>query len=47
MQGPDIAEQLAALTVEKDDVADVSAFVPLPQRMEQLRAWVVSRVWEE
>lgn len=43
MAGPDVGELLAALALESgSDVVDRSSFVPLPQRMEALRAWVGS-----
>lgn len=43
MAGPDVGELLAALALEGGaDVVDRSSFVPLPQRMEALRAWTSS-----
>ncbi|KAI3438090.1 hypothetical protein D9Q98_000532 [Chlorella vulgaris] len=42
MSGPDVGEVLAMLALEDGDVADKDAYVPLPQRMEQLRSWLAA-----
>lgn len=31
------------LALEENDVAEAGAYVPLPERMQQLRAWVQSQ----
>lgn len=42
MSGPDVGDVLAMLALESGDVADAGAYVALPQRMEQLRAWLAA-----
>lgn len=42
MSGPDVGEVLGMLSLEAGDVADAAAYVALPQRMEQLRAWLAA-----
>lgn len=42
MAGPDVGDVLGMLAQESGDVADAAAYVPLPQRMEQLRAWLAA-----
>lgn len=42
MSGPDVGEVLSMLALEDGDVADTAAYVALPQRMEQLRAWLAA-----
>lgn len=42
MAGPDVGDVLAMLALESGDVADAAAYVQLPQRMEQLRAWLAA-----
>ena len=42
MAGPDVGEVLSMLALESGDVAEAGAYVPLPQRMEQLRAWLAA-----
>jgi glutamyl-tRNA synthetase len=42
MSGPDVGEVLSMLALEDGDVADMAAYVALPQRMEQLRAWLAA-----
>ena len=42
MHGPDVGEILALLAAEDGDVAAPGALVPLPQRMERLRAWLAA-----
>ena len=42
MAGPDVGDVLAMLALEDGDVADAGAYVALPQRMEQLRAWLAA-----
>lgn len=43
MHGPDVGEQLGLLALESGDVADGGAYVPLPERMRRLRAWLDGR----
>jgi glutamyl-tRNA synthetase len=43
MQGPEVGDVLHLLSLEDADVADRTAFVPLPARMDQLREWLASR----
>jgi glutamyl-tRNA synthetase len=43
MQGPEVGEILHLLSLEDGDVADTSAYVPLPARMQMLRDFVASR----
>ena len=42
MAGPDVGDILALLALEDGDVADRGAYVPLPERIEALRAWAAS-----
>jgi glutamyl-tRNA synthetase len=42
MAGPDVGDVLGMLALESGDVADAAAYLPLPQRMEQLRAWLAA-----
>ena len=42
MSGPDVGDVLSMLALEDGDVADTAAYVALPQRMEQLRAWLAA-----
>ena len=42
MSGPDVGDVLSMLALEDGDVADAAAYVALPQRMEQLRAWLAA-----
>lgn len=42
MAGPDVGDVLAMLALEDGDVAEAGAYVALPQRMEQLRAWLAA-----
>ncbi|KAI7838189.1 hypothetical protein COHA_008037 [Chlorella ohadii] len=42
MAGPDVGDVLGMLALESGDVADAAAYVQLPQRMEQLRAWLAA-----
>ena len=42
MSGPDVGEVLSMLALEDGDVADTAAYMALPQRMEQLRAWLAA-----
>ena len=44
MHGPDIGEQLALLAAADGSIADASAVVPLPARMEALRAWAAANL---
>lgn len=41
-QGPEVGEVLALLAAEDGDVAQPGALVPLPQRIERLRAWLAA-----
>lgn len=40
LQGPEVGEVLTLLTLDDGDVSEQGALVPLPQRMETLRAWL-------
>ena len=40
--GPDVGELLHMFAVEDGDIADRSAYVPLPDRMERLRKAVAT-----
>ena len=42
MHGPDVGELLHMFAIEDGDIADRSAYVPLPDRMERLRKAVAS-----
>jgi hypothetical protein len=42
LQGPDVGDVLSMLALEDGDVAEAGAYVALPERMQQLRAWVES-----
>ena len=42
MHGPDVGELLHMFAVEDGDIADRSAYVPLPDRMERLRKAVAN-----
>lgn len=42
MAGPDVGDVLAMLALEDGDVVEAGAYVTLPQRMEQLRAWLAA-----
>ena len=42
MHGPEVGELLHMFVLEDGDVADRSAYVPLADRMERLRAAVAS-----
>lgn len=43
MQGPDVGEVLGMLELENGDVADKSKYVPIAERMERLKGWVMSQ----
>ena len=46
VSGPDVGDQLAVQAMESGDVVEAGAYVPLADRVTELRAWLAGRVEE-